>query len=425
MANLIALLGIAAVVGTAMAFSYDRRSIRWRTAGAALGLELLMGAIVFLTPGKDIVLDGLNRSVLAVLDCAGEGVAFVFGWLATPPEGKYSLAVQAFPTIIFFAALISLLYHVGFLQRVIRLLARLFNRLFGISGAEALAAASNIFVGIESALAVRPYLDRMTRSELFLVLTVGMATIASSVLGLYVLALKGVFPQIAVHLMSATAMSAPAAVCMAKLMCPETDDPLTLGQVVDPEVQPASNAMESILNGANEGVRMVLGIVAALIAFVGIVALVNLILTTAGSVPNNLLGVKMDWTLQGLLGYVFYPYVVLLGVPLDDAFTVARLIGDRLVLTEVGAYFGMAEMLKSNALDPRSVLVTSYVLCGFAHVASLAIFVGGTATLSPKQAPLLSRIGLRALVAANLACLLTGATASLFYHSGVQVLAAQ
>ncbi len=422
MQNAIALSGFAAVLGIAYALSCDRQRIHWRTPAAALALELAIAVAVFLAPTRHVLFGSLNRGILKVIDCADDGIVFLFGYLAEAPPGKFSLLAQALPLIIFFSAFISLLYHVGVMQKIVKALAAVFCRAFGISGAEALVAASNIFVGIESALTVRPYLARMTTSELFLILTVGMSTIASSVLALYVMALNQVFPTIAAHLVSATVLSAPAAVCIAKIMVPETEGALTAGKVVEPEYKRATNAVESVLNGANEGAKMVLGISAALIAFIGLVSVANLLLTTLGRAPNALLPVPMDWTIQGILAFVYYPITVCLGVPIADAFEVSRLIADRLVQTEVSSYFALADLIRAGALQPRSVLIASYVLCGFAHVASLAIFVGGTAALAPEKLPLLSRLGARALIAANLACLMTGAAASLFYHSDLAVI---
>ena len=266
MYNAVALVGITVVLAVAFGLSYDRRKINWRTCLAALGLELAIAAFFFLAPGRRRAFDFLNSVMLQVLDCAGEGIAFLFGHLAKPPPGEFVLIIQALPMIVFFGALLSLLYHLGVMQKIIGALARAFSRLLRLSGAEALVTAGNIFVGIESALTVRPYIERMTRSELFLLLTAGMTTIASSVLAVYTFALKDVFPQIAVHLVSATVLSAPAAVCIAKIMCPETEEPLTLGKVVTPEYTRAASVVESILNGANEGIRMVIGICAAISA---------------------------------------------------------------------------------------------------------------------------------------------------------------
>jgi len=419
MANLVALLGVAVLIGAATALSTDRKRIRWRAPLMALALQLVIASVFFLFPGRKAFFGLLNTAVLKVIDCGGEGVRFLFGHLATPPpEGQFVLAIHALPLVIFFAALVSLLYHLGVMQRLLSVLAKGLSKLLGLSGAEALVAASNIFVGVEATTSVRPYLAQMTQSELFLILTAGMSTIASTVLALYVSALQGQFPEIAVHLISASFLSAPAAVCMAKVMCPETGDPLTLGKVVEPDYRKAGNVIESILNGANDGVRMLLGIVSALIAFIGIVALVNLFLGGIGHVC----GAESAWTVQGLLAYVYYPFIAVLGVPSGDIMDVARLVGDRLVLTEVPSYFALGAMAAEGALEARSVLVASYVLCGFAHVASLGIFVGGAGALAPERLPDLGKIGIRALIAANLACLMTGAMASLFYHPGVQVL---
>jgi len=378
----------------------------------------------FLTPGKRLLIDGLNATILAVLDRADDGIAFLFGPLASAEGGGVILAIQALPLLVFFGAAISLLYHMGVMQWLIIVLARAFTRLFGFSGAEALVAASYIFVGVESAMTVRPYLAQMTRSELFMVLTVGMSTIASTVLASYVRFLQNEFPTIAVHLISASFLSVPAAVCIAKIMCPECERPLTLGRVVAPEYERCHNWVESILKGANEGLKVLFGVCAALIAFIGLVSVLNLLLTTVGAWPNRWLGLEINWSVQGLFGYLYYPFICAIGVPHGDALTVAQLVGDRLVLTEFSSYLRLAELIRSGSLQPRSVLIVSYVLCGFAHIASLAIFVGGTAALAPSRMDVLSKIGLRALVAANLACLLTGATASLFYHAGIQVLAA-
>jgi len=420
--NVTALLGIVVILGTAGMLSVARDRVQWRPVVVSLALELFLGGVFFLAPGKGILLDFANRAVLTLIGCGSEGVRFLFGWLSTPPEGKYSLAVQALPLIIFFSAFISLLYHFGVMQRVIRALAWLFNRLFRISGAEALVAAGNIFVGIESALAVRPYLEDMTESELFLILTVGMATIASSVLGLYVVTLQSVFPDIAVHLMCASVLSAPAAVCVAKIIYPETGRPMTLDHVAPPHYDPAANAVDAVLRGANEGLKMVLGISAALIAFMGLVAVVNALLHLLQAAPGALWGWRADWSVQGILGWAFYPFTVLSGVPMQDAGAVAHLVGDRFVLTEVSSYVKLADLIRTGAISPRAAVVASYFLCGFAHVASLAIFTGGICALAPSRRPVLSRLSFRALLAANLACLLTGATAGLFYNAGVAVL---
>jgi CNT family concentrative nucleoside transporter len=274
-------------------------------------------------------------------------------------------------------------------------------------------------VGIESATTIRPYIERMTPSELCTVLTAGMATVASSVMALYVFILQAQFPTIAAHLMSASLLSAPAAVVMSKLLMPETGAPETLGLHVHPHYERESTFMEAIIGGANAGVKLVVGIMALLLALLGIVALVDQVLSFGGSGVNDLLGIRFDWSLKGLLGFLFYPFTLIIGVPPVDAGEIARIIGERPIMTEVKAYQDLAVLLSSQSLkDPRSAFLAVYALCGFAHIPSLAIFVGGTAALAPNRAGDISRVGFRALIAATLACLMTAAVAGTFFTEG-------
>jgi CNT family concentrative nucleoside transporter len=243
-----------------------------------------------------------------------------------------------------------------------------------------------------------------------------MATIASSVLAFYVFVLQREFPTIAGHLMSASLLSAPAALVMSKLVMPESGTPETLGLHVKPEYERERSWIEALIGGANAGVKLVVGVVALLLAFLGLVALVDLGLGTAGMWINRWTGWTFDWTLKNLLGYAFYPLTLAIGVPPNDAWEVARLIGERAVVTEVAAYRDLAVLLSKNAfIHPRSAFITTYALCGFAHVASLAIFVGGTAALAPTRTHDLARLGFRALLSATLACLMTAAVAGTFF----------
>jgi CNT family concentrative nucleoside transporter len=246
-----------------------------------------------------------------------------------------------------------------------------------------------------------------------------MSTTASSVLALYVFLLQKQFPTIAGHLVSASVLSAIAAVVISKIMVPETGSPETLGVNVEPHYEKESTVMESVINGANEGVKMVIGIMALLLAFLGIVALIDLLLSGAGSELNNFAGLHIDWSLKGILGYLFYPFTLIIGVPPADAFEISKLIGERAVLTEVKSYQDLALLLSAGAIkDPRSTVLAAYALSGFAHFASLAIFVGGTAALVPKRTKDISGVGFRALVAATLACLMTAAVAGTFFTGG-------
>ena len=370
----------------------------------------------------------INDILIKVIDVASSGTKFLFGRLALPPGttnewGEESLgfifAVQVLPQIIFFASLMAVLYYIGFMSWLIKIFARIFTKLMKVSGAEALCTSSNIFVGIESATTVRPYLERMTRSELCTILTAGMATIASTVLAIYVLILQKQFPAIAGHLVSASFLSAPAAIIMSKILLPETESPETLGMDVKPFYKKESSIIEAIINGANAGLKLAVGVVALLIAFLGLVALVDFFFTGAGAKVNGIINMNIDWSLKGLLGYIFYPFTLIIGVPPSDAFEISKIIGERTIVTETKAYMDLANLISTGTLhNPRSAFLATYALCGFAHVASLAIFVGGIAALVPKRIADLSAVGPRALLAATLACLMTASVAGTFFSGG-------
>ena len=426
--NLVSFVGIFVLMGVAWCLSAGRRNMNWRVIGWGVGLQLLVALFIFVVPAGARVFLVVNDIVVKVLDSAGAGARFVFGPLALGPgqvseEGAESLgfilAFQAFPTIIFFSALIAILYYVRLMPLLIKAFAWVFTRLMRISGAESLVASSNIFVGVESMLTVKPYLGRMTASELCTVLTAGMATVASNVLALYVLSLQKQFPTIAGHLVSASLLSAPAALVMSKILLPEGGEPETLGVRVEPYYERDNSLFEAIINGANAGVRMIVGIVALLIAVLGLVALVDLGLSSLGHLLNPLLGVEAEWSLRGLFGYLFYPVTLVLGVPVSDAREVSQIIGERLIVTEVAAYGDLAAMMEQGLLQhQRSAVITTYALCGFAHIASMAIFVGSLCALAPQHAKTIGPIACRALVAATLACLMTACVAGVFFTEG-------
>jgi CNT family concentrative nucleoside transporter len=423
--NLVSFAGIFVLAGVAWLFSSDRKVVNTRVIFWGIGLQLLVAAFIFVVPAGAKVFLWANDAVTAVLGTATAGVKFVFGRLALPPgtvnaAGEtslgYFLAFQGLPTIIFFAALLGALYYLGIMPFFVRLFARIFSRSMRISGAEALSVSANIFVGVESALVVRPHLKDMTTSELGTIITAGMGTIASTVLAMYVMMLQKEIPMIAGHLVSASFISAPACIVMAKLIMPETGKPLTLGVDVKPHYEREDNLIMAVINGGWEGLKLLGGIITLLIAFLGLLALFNLGLGWAGGLLNGLFGWHVAWSLESFLGYLFYPLTLAMGVPPSDALPIAKVLGDRTILTEVFSYGRLAELMASGALrDPRSAIIASYALCGFAHVASLAIFVGGTSALVPTRVRDLSRIGFRALLAATLACLMTGAVAGTFY----------
>jgi CNT family concentrative nucleoside transporter len=413
--NLGSLAGCVALAFLAWAAGGFRRPVPWRTVAGAGLLALLLGVVVFWLPPTRALLLAVNDMVLAVLAAGNAGARFLFGPLAldpgqTSPSGERSigfvLACQVLPAVIFFASLMAALYHLRLVQPVVRLFARLFHRTLGLSGAEALSGSANVFVGVESAMTVRPYLARMTRSELLTLMTCGMGTVASTTLAIYVMFLRESFPRIAGHLISASVIAIPAAALTSKLVLPETEIPETLGAVppID-ESEREPGLVAALISGSGEGLKLAAGIATLLIAILGLAAILDLALAYAGGL-----------SLERLLGWAFTPLAWLLGIEGKDVIPAARLLGDRAILTEVVAYQRLGGLASSGELAPRTVLVLSYALCGFAHVASMGVFVGGTAALAPSRRGDLAALGLRALIAATLATLMTGAIAGVFYH---------
>lgn len=423
--NLVSFSGLFVLMALAWLLSSQRRNMNWRLIGFGLALQLLVGLLIFVVPAGARVFLVVNDVVVKIIESAGAGAEFVFGRLALGPgqvndSGEESLgfilAFQGFPTIIFFSALIGILYYLRIMPLVIKAFAWVFTKLMRISGAESLVASSNIFVGVESMLTIKPYLTRMTRSETCTILTAGMATVASNVLALYVFSLQEQFPTIAGHLVSASLLSAPAALVMSKIILPESDKPETLGVRVEPHYERDTGLFEAIINGANAGVRMIVGIAAMLIAVLGLVALIDLGLGSLGDLVNPWFGWEGQWSLKAICGYVFYPVTLALGIPPEDAGQVSSIIGERLIVTEVTAYQDLGAALKGDLLHhPRSAVIATYALCGFTHVASMAIFVGSLCALAPERKKDIGPIAIRALIAATLACLMTGCVAGTFF----------
>lgn len=418
--RLISLSGLFVLMFLAWLASRDTKNINFRLILTGLLLQCGFAFIVFKLSAGVVLFSWLNDAALKVISFAKEGMYFVFGPLAispgeTGPMGETSpgfiLAFQVLPSIIFFSSLVSLLYYLNVIPAIIKIFARIFTYLMKISGAESLCASSNIFVGVESALTIRPYIRDMTRSELCTVLTVGMGTIASTVLALYVGFLYREFPGIAGHLISASVISAPAAIIMSKLVVPEVEKPKTLGISVKVERDRRSSTwIESIITGANDGVKLCVGIIALLLAFLGLLSMFNWFL---GFVGAKIFGIGLS--LQLILKYLYYPITVIMGVPLQDAGHIATLLGERTIVTEVVSFQHLHQLIKTGVItDTRSITIASYALSGFAHIASLAIFVGGFSALAPDRAKDLAQLGFRALYAATLACLMTGCVAGLF-----------
>lgn len=466
--NLLSFAGIFALCGIAWLGSENRRVIGWKVVLWGIALQLVLGLLVFTFPITRAIISVISNGVNAILDATEAGSRFLFGsllvpdpnavpgavlvgrWISravTPPYVPvagdrlspdnlnlgYIFAFRALPSVIFFSALMSLLYHLRVIQPIVNFFAKIFRRSMNLSGAESLSGATNIFVGIESALVVRPYLESMTRSELCAILSACYGSIASTVLALYAGLLRPVFPNITGHLVSASLMAIPACFVVSKLLVPETEVPKTLGSLPKEEVvdDRRSNAMESVITGAMDGVKLAISIAALLVAILGLVALVNLFfgnlasLATSNSLILRRIGLIFQVvTLQNIVGALFVPLTFLTGVSANwtEIWTASTLIGRRLLETEVPAYQQLGALADQGAISDRALLITSYALCGFAHLPSVGIFLGGFSSLIPSRRKDLSSLAWKALWAATLATLMIGCVAGVFYFGNPSVL---
>jgi CNT family concentrative nucleoside transporter len=402
------------------------RRIDGKTVAGSLLLIWGIGILTFWLPWSRQLLGWINDVLVAILAASQKGTVFLFGPLALGPgqtlaDGTSSigfiLAVQVLPSVIFFSALVSALYYLNIMPKIVRVFAKVFYRFLKLSGAESLSAAANIFVGIESSLTIRPYLNSMTRSELLTLLTCMMATVASTVMAVYVLALQNVFPQIAGHLFSASVISIPSAILVSKLFLPETKVPETGSDLLqnisphtDETMAPTGNLITSLIDGGAQGVKMAVGIATLLIIVLGLEAVVDLAL--------RLIPIGESLTLARILGWIAWPFTVLLGLRPEEWQTGAEILGSRFIEGEVPAYFRLAAEQAGEVatFSPRSLTALTYALCGFVHLASMGIFVGGLAALVPERVADLSILGLRALWTAFLATLLTGCVAGVLAH---------
>jgi CNT family concentrative nucleoside transporter len=411
------------IVGLIAWLTGKRSSVNWKTIAGSFVLAWVLGVLTFWLPWSRQALSWLNDILIAILNVYQKGNIFLFGPLAigpgqTLPDGTASigfvLAMQVLPAVIFFSAMVAGLYYLKIMPAIVRGFAWLFYRVMRVSGAESLSASANIFVGIESGLTIRPYLATLTPSELLTVLTCMMATVASTVMAIYVIALQGVFPEIAGHLVSASIISIPCAILISKLTLPEDQQPETLGDLPATaeefdslESDPPSSLIAALIAGGLQGVQMAVGIAALLIVFLGLEAMVDLVL---GLLPQ--MG-EAPLSLNRILGWATWPFTVLMGLRPEEWQTASQILGARFVETEVTAYFKLAAVqgAVSPALTPRSLIVLTYALCGFVHVASMGIFVGGLSALIPSRVQDISRLGFRALWTAFLATVLTGCIA--------------
>jgi CNT family concentrative nucleoside transporter len=391
------LLGLALIVGLAWVFSANRKAIRPATIAWGLGLQFTFAFVVLKTPfGR--IFQGASVAVNALLDYAEVGSEFLFGPLGSK-TGPYGVlfAFQVLPIIIFIAAIFSILYYLGVMQWIIRGMAVVMRRVMGASGAEATCVAAGIFMGqTEAPLTIRPFLDRLTRSELFTIMAGGMAHVSGAVMAAYV-KMAGVAIE---HLLTAVIMTAPATIMLAKMLIPETENPETAGGVQVEIEKPGVNVIDAAARGAGEGLHLALNVGGMLIAFVALIAMLNGILGGVG-LP----------AMQTMLGWIFAPIAWVLGVAWKDAQTVGNLLGTRLILNEFVAFLQLGP-LKAQ-LDPKSFVIATFALCGFANLSSIAIQVGGIGALAPSRKSDLARLGLRAVACGTMANFMSAAIAGM------------
>ncbi len=404
MQSLTAFVGIAAILSIALALSTDRRAINRRTVGVAFALQTLVAALVLYVPQGGRVLDTIVRGFQHVINYSNAGIEFVFGSRLVPTLGV-TVAFNVLPVIIFFAALMSLLYYLRVMPVFVGTVGGWLHRLLGTSEAESISAASNIFVGhTDAPLVVRPYLARMTESELFAVMTGGCATIAGGVMMAY--ATMGVELK---YLITASFMAAPGGLLIAKIMLPETATPAGVDELPDiPDEERPVNAFEAIGNGAMTGLNIAVSVGAMLIAFVALIYMLNGLLTWLGS----FVGLEA-LTLQWLLGKLLAPLAFLLGVPWSEATTAGSLIGQKFVVNEFFAYLEFMNV--RDSLSPYSQLVVTFALCGFSNLGSIAILLGGLGAVIPERRHDIARLGLKAVVGGTLVNLMNAALAGLFF----------
>jgi len=402
------LFGLLCLAGIAWLISENRRKVQVKTVIIGITSQLALGVVLLKGP---FVKEGfllLNRLVLSLEEATRAGTSFVFGYLGggvlpfaeSYPGGAFILAFQALPLVIVMSALSSLFFYWKILPWVVRGFSWAMQKTLGLGGAEGLGVAANVFVGmVEAPLFIRPYLDRMTRSELFTVMTCGMATIAGTVMVLYAGVLKDAIPDIMGHILVASIISVPAAVTVAKIMIPETGE-ITTGRIVPP--QAALNSMDAITKGTLQGVKLLINIVAMLVVLVALVHLVNLALGLLPHVTDR------PVTLERIMGLVMAPVAWLMGVPWAEAPTAGTLMGTKTILNEFLAYLNLSR-LAEGSLGPRSQLIMTYAMCGFANPGSVGIMIGGMGTMAPKRRDEIVSLGMRSLVAGTIATCMTGA----------------
>jgi CNT family concentrative nucleoside transporter len=404
MGRFVGLLGMATIIGLAYIFSTDRKAIRLKTVAWGLGLQLALGLFVLRVPSGRIIFQVLGDGAKHLLDFSYVGSTFIFGELGKADSSLGLIfAFQVLPTIIFIAAFFAVLYHLGIMQIVIRAAAWLMTKIMGASGAESLNVAASIFMGqTEAPLTIRPFLPKLTKSELMTVMTSGMAHISGGMMAAYI-RVGGADPK---NLLTAVIMTAPGTLLMAKMLVPETEQPLTAGRVEMPEGGKESNVLGAIARGTIDGLHLALNVGAMLIVFLALLALLNAMM--------GWVHIHIGWfpySLQQILGWLFAPVAWLIGIPWNHAKEIGNLLGTRMVLNEFVAFAQLGTM--KDALDPRTFTIATYALCGFANFSSIGIQIGGIGALAPEQRDQLAKFGIRAMLAGTMANLMSASIVGL------------
>ncbi|WP_020539412.1 NupC/NupG family nucleoside CNT transporter [Lewinella cohaerens] len=433
-------LGVTVLLGICYLLSSDRKAINWRLVTIGMGLQLMLAFFILIVPGVSSIFDWISKGFTSVIAFTAAGSQFMFGNIVTDMSSfGYIFAFQVLPTIVFFSALTAVLYYLGILQKIVYGLAWLLTRTMGLSGPESLAAAANVFIGqTEAPLVVKPYLEKMTKSEILCLMTGGMATIAGSVFVAYVGYLGGTDEAtklfFAKHLLTASIISAPAAIVAAKMLFPETERDEDLEKQLEMADGEASNLLDAISRGTTDGLRLAVNVGAMLLVFTAMIFMMNEIFLSVTDLLNGAVAwfnpSVSDWNEQislstggrfegfsftYLLAMVFAPFAWILGVPFEDITVVGQLLGLKTVINEFVAYEQFQGILVEGLLkNEKSVIIATYALCGFSNFASIGIQIGGIGSLAPGQRNTLTSFGIKALIGGTIACFLTGAIAGLF-----------
>jgi len=419
------LFGLAVLIGITWLFSNNKRAVDWKLVATGITLQIAFAALVILVPGGRDVFDALGHGFVKVLSFVNEGSGFIFGSLMDTKNYGFIFAFQVLPTIIFFSALMGVMYHLNIMQAIVRVMAWAITKVMRVSGAETTSVCASVFIGqTEAPLTVRPYIARMTQSELLTMMIGGMAHIAGGVLAAYVGMLGGGDPVqqafYAKHLLAASIMAAPATLVVAKLLIPETGTPLTRGTVKMEVEKTSSNIIDAAAAGAGDGLKLALNIGAMLLAFIALIALLNAPLTWIGDVTGLAAAIGKPTNLSTIFGYVLAPIAWVIGTPWADATTVGSLIGQKVVINEFVAYTELSQIVNGQiagvSLSEEGRLIATYALCGFANFSSIAIQIGGIGGLAPERRHDLAKFGLRAVLGGTIATFMTATIAGVLTH---------